>query len=381
MGRKNQRKKIELNDEDMMIIKEITKSRTEEFRKVQRAKIILMSIEGVNDKQIAREMKINRGTVINTLSKCVTMGMEAALNDLARPGKPKIINDEEEKWIISIACRKPKDLGYSSELWTLNSLLTHIKKEAEIKGYIELLKLSKSKLWTILNKNEIKPHKIRYYLEKRDPEFEAKFIDILYAYKEVEIINKNLASDNNFKPEKITISYDEKPGLQGLENIAPDLMPQVGKYSTIGRDYEYRRLGTLSILAGIDLHSGIITEIVSETHKSSDFIEFLKLLNVNYHKDLKIRIILDNHSAHISKETKAYLTTVQNRFEFIFTPKHASWLNIIEMFFSKMARSFLRGIRVSSLEELKYRIHKYIKEVNETPVVFRWKYKMNEIVL
>lgn len=381
MGRKNQRKKIELTDEDVMIIKEIAKSRTEEFRKVQRAKIILMSIEGVNDKQIAIDMKINRGTVINTLSKCVTMGMEAALNDLARPGKTKIINDEEEKWIISIACQKPKDLGYSSELWTLNSLLTHIKKEAEIKGYIELLKLSKSKLWTILNKNEIKPHKIRYYLEKRDPEFEAKFIDILYAYKEVEIINKNLASDIDFKPEKITISYDEKPGLQGLENIAPDLMPQAGKYSTIGRDYEYRRLGTLSILAGIDLHSGIITEIVSETHKSSDFIEFLKLLNVNYHKDLKIRIILDNHSAHISKETKAYLNTVQNRFEFIFTPKHASWLNIIEMFFSKMARSFLRGIRVSSLEELKYRIHKYIKEVNETPVVFRWKYKMDEIML
>ena len=90
-------------------------------------------------------------------------------------------------------------------------------------------------------------------------------------------------------------------------------------------------------------------------------------------------MILDNHSSHISKETRSYLKTIPDRFEFIFTPTHASWLNLIEMFFSKMARSFLRGIRVSSKSELKQRILQYLDEVNSIPTIFRWKWKMDEI--
>ena len=89
--------------------------------------------------------------------------------------------------------------------------------------------------------------------------------------------------------------------------------------------------------------------------------------------------MLDNHASHISKETKQYLKTVPNRFEFIFTPTHGSWLNIIETFFSKMSRSFLRGIRVDSTSELRKRIEKYLEEINEMPVIFRWKYKLNDI--
>jgi transposase len=88
---------------------------------------------------------------------------------------------------------------------------------------------------------------------------------------------------------------------------------------------------------------------------------------------------LDNHSAHISKETRAYLTTIPNRFEFIFTPKHGSWLNLIEIFFSKLARTLLRGIRVGSKPELKTRIERYLDEVNQEPVVFKWKYKLETI--
>jgi transposase len=100
-----------------------------------------------------------------------------------------------------------------------------------------------------------------------------------------------------------------------------------------------------------------------------------------YPATAKIRIVLDNHSAHISKETRQYLATVPNRFEFIFTPKHGSWLNLVEGFFSKMTRSMLRGIRVASKEELKQRILKYLDEVNETPVVFRWKYAIDSLSL
>ena len=147
------------------------------------------------------------------------------------------------------------------------------------------------------------------------------------------------------------------------------------------RDYEYVRLGTLSLLAGIDLLTGEAIPLISETHKSSDFIDFLKILDAKYPKGEIIRLILDNHSAHTSKETREFLETMPNRFVFVFTPKHGSWLNMIEGFFSKLTRQMLKGIRVFSKEELSDRIYQYFDEINEEPVVFRWKYKMNDVIL
>lgn len=151
------------------------------------------------------------------------------------------------------------------------------------------------------------------------------------------------------------ISYDEKPSIQAIGNVYPDLMPVEGYYSTIARDYEYKRHGTLSLLAGIDLISGRIYYKVFEQHRSCEFIEYLKEL-VSMFPEEKIIIILDNLKVHTSEETQEYLATVPDKFEFVFTPKHASWLNIIESFFSKMVRSVLRGIRVDSIKELKERM-------------------------
>ncbi|PIU29444.1 MAG: IS630 family transposase, partial [Candidatus Hydromicrobium americanum] len=222
----------------------------------------------------------------------------------------------------------------------------------------------------------IKPHKMSYYTEKRDPDFDQKMTQVLHIYKEVELYrapgNQDLVA---------YLSYDEKPGIQATGNIAPDLPPDSGIYSDWKRDREYKRDGTLSLLAGIDLLNGKVYGKVFDRHRSREFVQFLKSIDNVYPKSMKIKIIMDNHSSHISKETKAYLKTVPNRFEFIFTPTHASWLNIIEMFFSKMARSFLRGIRVKSKGELKDRIIKYLDEINEIPTVFRWKWKMDEIAI
>ncbi len=110
-------------------------------------------------------------------------------------------------------------------------------------------------------------------------------------------------------------------------------------------------------------------------------MEFLRLTEAHYPAPARIRVVLDNHSAPISKETRAYLATVPNRFEFTFTPAHGSWLNLIESFFGKMAKALLRGIRVASKEELRARIEMYLHEVNEEPVVFRWKYKLESLSL
>ena len=245
-------------------------------------------------------------------------------------------------------------------------------------GHPALQKLSRSKLHKILRQGDLRPHKIRYYVERRGPAFEAKMANVLHVYKEVEIVNEYRRGEAGRQLGMVTISYDEKPGIQALAVTTPDRPPVAGQYSSHQRDYEYERLGTVSLLAGLDLHSGRIVETVSDTHKSADFIAFLQKLDAAYPEHPKIRLVLDNHSAHISKETRSYLETTPQRFVFVFTPTHGSWLNLIENQFSKMTRTMLRGIRVASKQELIDRIHQYFEEINADPVVFRWKYQMDE---
>lgn len=238
-----------------------------------------------------------------------------------------------------------------------------------------MAKLGRGTVSKILAAHPIRPHKIEYYLERRDAEFEAKMIQVLHVYKDVDVWRKKGL------PQEVVavLSYDEKPGIQAISNTAPDLPPRPREYPAVGRDYEYKRHGTVSLLAGIDLLDGHVLGFVRDRHRSREFVEFLKLADDHYPKGSRIRIVLDNHSAHTSKETRSYLATVPNRFEFIFTPKHGSWLNLVEIFFSKLARTLLRGIRVASKPELKIRIERYLQEVNEEPAVFKWKYKLETI--
>jgi transposase len=250
------------------------------------------------------------------------------------------------------ACQKPKELGYSYELWTYKLLVAHVRQHCVAAGHPALLRLSRSKLHKILRQGELRPHKIRYYVEKRDPDLEIKMADVLHVYKEVEIVNEYRRGEAGRQLGMVTISYDEKPGIQALATTTPDRPPVVGTHPSHLRDDEYVRLGTVSLLAGLDLHSGRVTETVSDTHNSGDFIAFLQKLDSAYPEHHQIRLVLDNHSAHISKETGGYLQTMPQRFVFVFTPKHGSWLNLIENQFSKMTRTMRRGIRVASKQEL-----------------------------
>src|SRR5258707_4795961 len=221
---------------------------------------------------------------------------------------------------------------------------------------------------------------MRYYLERRDPLFKQKMAEVLCVYREVKVIKEAAAAAKQAPSDAVAIiSYDEKPGIQAIAATAPDLPPKPGKHATFARDYEYKRHGTVSLLAGIDLLTGKVHALVRDRHRSREFIELLKLLDAAYPARTAIKLILDNHSAHISKETKTWLAArPAGRFEFTFTPKHGSWLNLIEGFFSKFARSVLRHIRVKSKQELKERIMAGIDDVNRYPVIHTWSYKLAE---
>ena len=375
------RSALQFSEQDVRKLESIRKSRTEEKRRTLRAAFLLDSLSGQSDEAIARHHHVSRSTVVLCIQKCLEFGLDAALAELPRPGKPRQLPDDAIAWVQNCACQKPKELGYSYELWTYKLLAAHVRQYCGAAGHPALLKLSHSKLHKILRQGELRPHKIRYYVEKRDTAFEVKMANVLHVYKEVEIVNEYRRGEAGRQLGMVTISFDEKPGIQALAGTTPDRPPVVGQYPSHLRDYEYERLGTVSLLAGLDFHSGRIIETVSDTHNSSDFIAFLKKLDSAYPEQHTIRLVLDNHSAHISKETRGYLATMPQRFVFVFTPTHGSWLNLIENQFSKMTRTMLRGIRVASKQELIDRIHQYFEEINAAPVVFRWKYNMDEMII
>lgn len=379
MGRKSST--ITLSFEDRAYLETQTKARTIQAQTVARARILLLKADGYSIEAIADKVDMNRKSVMLCINKFNEGGIENALFDAPGRGRNAEITDDEKAWIINIACQKPVDLGYSAEVWTRALLTKHINKFAEEAGHTRLSTISQSKVRTILEEADIKPNKIKYYCENRDPDFDQKMHNVLLVYKQLSLQfdeNGELLPFGDDDQIIHVLSYDEKPGIQAIATTSDDLLPD-DNHSTISRDYEYKRLGTISLLTGIDLQTGEAIPLVKESHNSNDYIEFLKLLDNKYPKEDKIRLVLDNLKVHSSVETRKYLATVPGRFEFVFTPKHGSWLNLVEGFFSKMTRQMLKGIRVKTKDELVKRIYKYFEEANEEPVVYHWKYKLDEI--
>jgi transposase len=366
------RAQLVLSDQDKTWLSHISQSRSEAAARVHRAQILLRYSQGDTISAIAAALSTNRPKVERCIAKALQLGVRAALQDLPGRGRRARISDEDKTWVVHVACQKPKELGYAQELWTTRLLAKHIRKHCGELGHPSLGQLGRGTVSKILAAHPVRPHKLEYYLERRDPEFEAKMIEVLHVYREVGVWR------TTGLPAEVVgvLSYDEKPGIQAIGNTAPDLPPVPGRHATVGRDHEYKRYGTVSLLAGIDLLSGEVLGLVRDRHRSAEFVEFLRLAHQHYPPGARIRMVLDNHSAHISKETRMYLDSVPNRFDFVFTPKHGSWLNLVESFFGKLAKTLLRGIRVNSKAELRARIELYLQEVNEEPVVFKWKYKL-----
>ena len=366
---------LALSSDDQRYLQTVARSRTEPHGRVQRAATLLAYAGGQTVVAVARQLGQPVTTVNRTVNRALAVGARAALDDLKRPGRPRRITPEARAWIVSLACQKPKDLGWAPELWTESLLARYVREHAAEAGHPSATGVAKGTVHKILAANELHPQKVRYYLERRDPDFDRKMVQVYHVYHQVTLDLNALDG----RP-VVRLSYDEKPGIQAIAVTAPDLPPIPGApgKGSWQRDHEYVRLGTVSLLASIDLARGEVVGLVRERHRSAEFIEFLRKLDAHYPPDVKIQIILDNHSAHTSKETRAYLATVPNRFDFVFTPVHGSWLNIIEMFFAKLTKQMLRGIRVESKEELAERIMAYLDQINADPVPFRWKYRLED---
>ena len=372
----SQKKPLELSEAHKKQLQRAARSRTESLQRVERARILLAYAREETVSAIARMLGTNRQKVNRCIDKALQLGAEAALSDLPGRGRKRLIGRPARAWLVSLACRKAKELGYAQELWTTHLLAQHARRHCRRAGHPSLAKIGRGTVSKILSAKALKPHKVRYYVEKRDPDFDAKMARVLCVYKQVQLLREKGQPQGQ---SVAVLSYDEKPQIQAIGGTGVDRPPVPGQHSSWLRDYEYVRHGTVSLLAGIDLLSGHVHGLVTQRHRSLEFIQFLRQVDAYYPAKTKIRLILDNHSAHLSKETRSFLATRPNRFEFIFTPTHGSWLNLIESFFAKMAKIFLRGLQVSSKKKLQQRLEQYLEEINETPVVFRWKYGLEPL--
>lgn len=275
--------KLTINKADLAQLESIARSRTEPAGRVERSRILLAYRQDPSFYAVGQSMGLHAQTVQRCIERAKVEGALAALDERARPGKEPTITVEAKTWVVALACRKAKELGYPHEVWTTRLLARHAREHGPAEGHSCLSELAQGTVCKILDAQEVKPHKVRYYLERRDPQFKAKMAQVLCVYRKVNVLRKAaaVATRKNKKPsEAVTvISYDEKPGIQAIATTAPDLPPEPGMHPTVMREFEYKRHGTVSLLAGIDLVTGKIHALVTDRHRSREFVDFLKLVD------------------------------------------------------------------------------------------------------
>jgi transposase len=245
---------LSLGDEDTVKLRSIAQARTEPANRVERARILLAYRSNPSFFAVGRELGLHHQTVQRCVERAVAEGAMVALDDRPRPGREPTITLEAKTWLVSLACRKAKDFGYPHELWTTRLLARHVREHGPAEGHACLAHLAQGTVCKILDQEEIKPHKVRYYLERRDPDFAEKMAEVLCVYRQVKVLKAAAVAAKERPGDAVAIvSYDEKPGIQAIATTAPDLPPEPGVHATFAREHEYERHGTVSLLAGIDL--------------------------------------------------------------------------------------------------------------------------------
>lgn len=339
-------------------------------REGDRAKILLGYADGRSITELQRLLGFSRPMIYRRADKALTAGVHVRPKDRYQRPHELEIGDEAKAWALAIACARLRDRGLAAELWPISALARFVSGHVEDTGFARLSGAGKSTIWRILDAGGTLPHEICHCLEKRNPEAERKMAAVLMDWDVSPYAPEAPRADCSDSIYRISV--DEKPDVQATRLAAPDLPPAPGQAARVGRVCEYVRYSTLSILAAIDLHTSHIFAGVEGCHRSVAFIASPRQINAHYPKGATIRVVLDNHSTHISKKTMACLNTPPARFEYVHTPKHGSWLNLIEcavfqdgvhLFPAHLHRLYGRTERAHPPEH---------RRGYASPVVFRW---------
>jgi transposase len=362
---------------------------TAPHRLVKRVKIILSLANGLPGFAVAKEQGLRESTVSKWLGRWLSRTdscVQARLADNPRPGAPPKFSVEQRVAAVAIACQKPKSCGRPIEQWTLREL------KSEIEGQKIVPSISERQVGRFLEESKLQPHRCRYWLTGRpDPDKEAKITDVCETYEKAKTV-----TDEAF------FSVDEMTGIQALERAAVAQPMRPGHPKAI--EFEYIRHGTTCLLGAWNISDGTIRGYCNPTRKEMDFVELIDQCLAETPGMKKHHFVLDNLNTHYSEslvcyvaemegdeqdlgikgqsgilenmETRAaYLKDPSHSIVFHYTPKHASWLNQIEVWFSILVKKALRWASFKSVKELNQRILDFMEYFNRTMAKpFRWKY-------
>lgn len=346
---KKEPSRIWLYGRERRALKRTLRAHKAEQRAVLRASIILSAATGANNTEIARELKCDIQTVRKWRERFAKSRLKGLL-DAPRPGRPPIYTSEIKHKAFALVVSDPPA---PHARWTIDLLLDEMNRRGIVTS------LSRETLSHWLRTATIKPHRSKYWLNSKDPDFHSKMNRIVDLYI-------NPPTDGQ------VVCVDEVTGLQALERKYPTLPTRPGKVRRV--EFEYKRHGTVKMIASFGVHSGQVSADFVECNNSDAFIAFLEQLKHAY-PDGKIYLVLDNGSSHISKQTRAYFKE-NPRFVPAYTPTHASWLNQIEIWFSALKRKALKNVSFTSKDALKSRILSYVAYHNRVLArPYKWTYK------
>lgn len=338
---------LAITDEQRSELERLVRGATTEQRLVARARIVLAAGEGCSNREIAASLRVSPDTVGRWRRRFAQGGVEG-LGDLPRPGRPPVYGHDERVRIVAKACEQPPD---GASHWTLAALHEALHPR---------LGISISQLFKIMDGLDLKPWKTRSWLTSHDPDFWAKAADVCGLYLDP-------------PDHAVVYSVDEKTGIQATSRVNPTRPARPGQVER--REFEYRRHGTTSLFAALEVHTGAMIAQPTDRNRAQDFIGFLDHLDDVTPDGLRIHLVLDNGSSHVAKATRQWLADRADRFEVHHTPTHASWLNQVELFFSILTRRVIRRGEFDSVDDLIAKIQQFVASYNRTCKPFRWTYQ------
>ena len=340
-------RRIRLRGGDRTELEGWIRVRTIPQRQVERARIVLGSADGLSGRALSRQIGVSLPTVQRWLNRYEAEGLEG-LEDRSRPGRPRQITPEIEAEVVrrTLEDEPPQGTHWSTRLMA------------------EVIGLHHSQVARIWKAHRLRPHRVRYFKVSTDPQFVEKLRDVVGLYVA--------------PPERaIVFCFDEKSQIQALDRTQPGLPLKKGRAGTMTHDY--KRHGTTTLFAALDVATGEVIHQCLPRHRHQEFLRFLRAVEKHADPELELHFILDNYATHKHPRVKAWLER-HPRVHFHFLPTSASWLNLVERFFSELTQRQLKRLAVHSVGQLVDAITTYIDQRNRAPQPFVWTATVKDIL-
>ena len=339
---------IELGDQQRKELARLSRSQKVAVRLAQRARIVLLAADGVQNLQIASRLGVSRCKVSRWRERYAALGLPGIEKDAPRPGrKPKLSAAKRREIVRMTLEEKPANATH----WSRHTMAGAAAVSASTVG----------RIWRA---HGIKPHRVKTFKLSNDKRFVEKLEDIVGLYL-------------NPPEHAIVLSCDEKSQIQALDRTPPGLPLKKGRCATVTHDYT--RHGTTSLFAALNIADGSVIGDCMKKHRHQEWIGFLNLIRRTVPAGKEVHIICDNYATHKHDKVKAWQQR-NPRFHFHFTPTSASWLNMVERFFRDLSENRIKRGVFRSVADLENAINNYLKLHNEQPKPFIWTAKASDIL-